>query len=140
MQEVVAKEVAEAEFDRLCDAHGVERDEASMSEEEREDFGKLKSRIVKSVQTGRLTIGNDGEVTFSPETPGISPLVFRPATGATFIAMDGRGDKPPGQNTRVQLGITELTRSAPGTIAKLRAPDLNVCAAAATWCCRTIAG
>lgn len=129
MEDVVAKEVAEAEFERLCDSHGVAHDESTMSADELDDFSKLKARIVKPIQAGRLTIGDGGEATYSPETPGVGPLTFRHATGATFIAMDGRDGKQPGQNTRLQLGITELTRSAPGTVSKLRVPDMNVCAA-----------
>lgn len=51
----IDRDTAEAEFDGICDAMGIETDEDIMAKDDREDFAKHRERIIKSIMTGVIT-------------------------------------------------------------------------------------
>jgi hypothetical protein len=55
----ISREVAEEEFARFCEAHGIETDKEEMNEKTYERFLLSKKRFLKAVMEGRLAV--DGE-------------------------------------------------------------------------------
>jgi len=120
----VAKEVAEAEFVRLCDANRIDHDTSELAEEARKDWDDLKSEIVKDIRLGTLIVGDDGKPTYTP--PGGSKgFTFYPATGATIMALESYG-KDKGISNLV-AAMAEVTRTDRGEFSKLLAKDFQAC-------------
>lgn len=116
--EVIAPEAAEAEFERICDQFRIDH---KGSEDDR-SFRESKGTVVAAIVAGTLAMDLEGKVVFRPSTPGVEPLKFREATGAVWMAMDASD----GGVTRLALAAQALTKSAPGTMAKLLARDFLV--------------
>ena len=119
----VAREVAEAEFDRMCTARRVNIDPEEMTAEEYESLLEVKQRIVRTIERGDLVVSENGDPIYTPPIPGAKPITFYRPTGATFMTMDGDD----GNQARLVRILTEMTRSAKGEISKLEAPDYVVC-------------
>lgn len=126
-EEVVAHDVAVAEFERMCKSRRVDIDESGMSADDLESFEDVKSKIVGAIKRGEITVDDDGTPTFTPPVPGAKGLTFYKATGATFMASDDAKENDKVKKTVAML--TEVTRSAKGDIAKLEAPDFKICQA-----------
>lgn len=91
---VIDYDTALDEFDRFCDAWELDNEESMMDEEEKIDFGRLKSQIIKAIRKGRLCMNEDEtlEYTISEKTrnekkQGQKLIIKRPC-GATYLAMD----------------------------------------------------
>jgi hypothetical protein len=130
MEQRVAREVAEAEFERMCQARRIDIDMTEMDEEDTASFLDLKRKIMRAMQRGDLVVNEHGDPVYTPPVPGAKPLTFYKATGATFMAMDEGKDR--GGITKVVASLTEMTRSVKGEISKLEAPDFQVCSAIAS--------
>lgn len=124
-EQKIAADVAEAEFQKLCDLRRLDIDPDGMNAEEVESFGKLKSVILKALRAGSLIVNDDGSCVYTPPVPSAKSLTFYRATGASFMAMDtvAKG-KEMGKMVAV---ITDMTRSNPGDVSKLEAPDFAFC-------------
>ena len=86
-QLLVAREVAEDEFDRMCEAMGVDLDEFDdLDDEDRKQFDQHKKRIVRAITTGLLTVDEDGLPTIHP-SKGDSAQ-WKPPTGGTLVTLD----------------------------------------------------
>jgi hypothetical protein len=119
----IAREVADAEFVRLCEAHriehDIERDEAELAE-----WTALKGSIVRDIMAGTLIVGEDGNPTYTP--PGSSKgLTFRKATGATYMALETYAGGKNMQNT--VAAMAEMTHTDKGEFSRLDAPDFQAC-------------
>lgn len=119
----VAREVAEAEFDRMCTLRRVNTDPEEMTAEEYESLLEVKAKLVRVIERGELVVNENGDPVFTPPVPGAKSITFYRPTGATFMAMDGDD----GNQSRLVRVITDMTHSAKGEIAKLEAPDYVVC-------------
>lgn len=119
----VAREVAEAEFDRMCSLRRVNIDPEDMTAEEYQSLLDVKRKVVRVIERGELVVNENGDPIFTPPVPGAKSLTFYRPTGATFMAMDGDD----GNQARLIRMITDMTRTAKGEIAKLEAPDYVVC-------------
>jgi hypothetical protein len=122
---LIAEEVAEQEFVRMCDAYRIDHDVSKMDEKELASWGDTKRVVVQALCSGALSVGEDGRATYNPrDTPNARPLRFADATGATFIALDGGGDK---HHERLCRACDQITGSAPGTTSKMRVADFRMC-------------
>lgn len=93
MNKIDAK-TAELEFDRWADAMDLDLDPAGMDDKDAAAFNKQKRRIVSAIADGALVIGSDGLATYTPQndkTPYKDPITFNERTGASLMAMDGKG-------------------------------------------------
>lgn len=116
-------DVAEAEFDRMCDAYGISRDLDAMGDEERKDFESTRKRFVRELQRGRVQLDTEGLA--AVHIAGREPIRFYRPTGAVLIEMGKLDD---GQIARLNRAMQAMTKSAPGTFAGLLVKDFNLCA------------
>ena len=123
----VAQDVAEEDFERMCASRRVSTDPEEMDADDYEGLLALKKRIVRAIMAGDLVVMDDGDPVYTPPVSGSKPIHFYKATGATFMAMDGTGRDPEGNQGRMVRALTEMTRSAKGEIAKLEVPDYTLC-------------
>ncbi len=125
MTEIVAREVAENEFNRFCDDMDIDRDLSKMDEDDTKGFNDNKELIVNAIMDGRLVLNDDSEPVYTPKRGKDSnPLTFREPTGATFMAMDR---KKSGQDVGKMIALMdEITRSAPGACSRLKGVDFKV--------------
>lgn len=131
MNDKVAKEVAEAEFDRFVKSMDLDVDPSDMSEEDKEAFQQQKDRLVGAIQSGALTINDDGEPVFTPQrTKDADTLTFHEPTGASLMAMDRK--KKSEDIGKLYAAMADMTRSHSSTFSKMRMADLKVCMAITT--------
>jgi hypothetical protein len=120
----VGKEVAEAEFERLCRLNRVEHDEAGLTSDESTSWRKIRDGIVRDIQHGTLIVNEEGRPTYTP--PGASKgLTFHAPTAATFIAFETYGAGKAASN--MIATVAELTRTDRGEIGKLHSKDWSAC-------------
>lgn len=127
-ENVVAPEMAEAEFDRFVEAMDLDLDTAFMDDEDRTAFNKQKSRILKAMINGSLIINENGEAVYAPQRSGVEKAItFHERTGASLMAMDG---KKKNHNVAMTYAVmADITREHPGTFAKLKGSDIKICEA-----------
>ena len=125
MEPIIAREVAEDEFNRFCDDMDIDRDTSKMDEDDTKGFNSQKENIIAAIMDGRLIINEESEAVFSPKRGKFdNPLIFREPTGATYMAMDR---KKSGQDVGKMLALMDdLTKSAPGTCSRLKNVDFKV--------------
>lgn len=121
----IAREVAEAEFVRLCEAHRIEHDTAEMSEDELREWTELKDQIVRDIMAGTLIVGEDGNATYTP--PGAPKgYTFHAPTGATLMALETYAG---GKNiANLVAAMADMTRTDRGEFGKMAARDVQSCA------------
>lgn len=121
----IAKEVAEAEFVRLCEASRVDHDTSELSEEELAEWNGLKEPIVRDLQVGTLIVGEDGKPTYTP--PGASKgFTFHAPTGATLMALETYAGSKGISN--LFAAMADMTRTDRGEFSKMSARDTQACA------------
>lgn len=126
----VAKEVAEAEFDRFVESMDLDLDETSMDAEDSTAFNKQKSRIIRAMQAGALVVNSDGEAAYVPQHPRSKYkelITFRERTGASLIATDGKKKNQDAAKTYAIMA--DITGLHPGVFAGLVGSDIKVCEA-----------
>jgi hypothetical protein len=125
---VVARGVAEEEFERFISGNGLSVPE-KMDAKDRRSFEESKRRIVEAIMSGSVVIDeNDGDVV-AVFTPAVSkdktPLVFREPEGHAFMAMDSES---PDHNVRKgHAFLASLTQQDKSRFSKLKARDWKVC-------------
>lgn len=123
----VAKEVAEAEFDRICSAHRIDNDTSAMDDEERKGWLELRGGIVKDIMSGAIVVAEDGTPTFTPAPGGkvVTAITFHPPTGATLLALETyAGGKNIANFMAAMADMTRLDRSEFG---KMPMRDVSSC-------------
>lgn len=120
-QAKVAKEVAEAEFARMCDANRIDTDETELDKDELKEWRAMRDPIVADICRGALTIDTEGRAVYT--TAQGKALTFRPATTATFIALETHGKGKDVSNTIAAVG--DLTGSGKGELSGLFARDFH---------------
>lgn len=123
----IALEVAEAEFERMCDSRRIDTNVAEMDDDDASSFEAIRKRVLRAIQRGELVVSENGDPVYTP--PGGKPITFYKPTGATFMAMDGKNDGP---MARTVSAMHEMTRTGRGEFSKLEAPDFQLCTALAT--------
>lgn len=115
----VDRETATAEFLRMCEDVGID---INVNGEDAEDFDKLKDKIVKAIEKGLLTIGDDGLPTYTTIKNG-DALAFTEPTGATLLSMDKVKDGHDMRKTYTVIGEITSGKFAP---AKCNMRDISV--------------
>jgi len=99
----VAPEMAEQEFDRMCDSLDIDLEVTN--DEDARSLEAQRGKVVKAITSGALTIGDDGLPTLT--TREGAALAFKMPTGATLLEAD---KAPAGQDQRrMYLLIGALT-------------------------------
>jgi hypothetical protein len=126
---VVAREVAEIEFDRFCEAMDLDVDASRMDEDDRGGLEKLRAKFVRSIMRGILTLDEEGIPTVHLQCPvgDVSKVMFPEPTGDTLLAMD-KGKQ--NQNVGKMFSMMgAMTSNPPHVFAKMKKRDLDVCTA-----------
>lgn len=125
MTEIVARDVAESEFDRFCELMDIDRDTNKMAEDDAKGFNENKEILIKAITDGRLVISEDGEPEYTPKRGDFpNPLIFKEPNGGTYAAMDRQKS---GNDVGKMLALMDaMSRSTPGTCAKLANVDFKV--------------
>jgi hypothetical protein len=127
-ENVVAPEMAEAEFDRFVEAMDLDVDTQYMDEEDRTAFDKQKRRIIKAMINGSLIINENGEAVYAPQRSNMEKAItFHERTGASLMAMDNK--KKNQDMAKTYAVMADMTSEHPGTFAKLKGTDIKVCEA-----------
>jgi hypothetical protein len=122
----IAREVAEAEFLRLCEAHRVDYDPTEMTDAELAEWNDdLKAPIVRDIMAGTLIVGEDGNPTYTP--PGASKsITFHAPTGATLMALETYAG---GKNiANLVAAMADMTHTDRGEFGRMAARDVQSCA------------
>lgn len=121
----VAREVAEQEFARLCEANRVDHDTADLTEAELAEWSELREGIVRDLERGTLIVGEDGRPTYTP--PGSAKAVtFYAPTGATLMALETYAGARNISN--LIAAMADMTRTDRGEFGKMPARDVQACA------------
>ena len=67
MKNLVAKEVAEQDFNRFAESMDLDIDPVDMDAEDKKGFEQQKDRIIAAIQSGSLVINDSGEPVFTPQ-------------------------------------------------------------------------
>jgi hypothetical protein len=131
MNNVIALEVAEQEFDRFVDSMDLDVNTAHMDADDKKDLDQLRSRIISAIQAGSLVINDNGEPVFTPQrTNDAAPITFHEPTGATLMAMDRK--KKTEDVGKLYASMGDMTKTSAATFSKMRMSDLKVCTAVTT--------
>lgn len=129
-ENVVAREVAEEEFDRFADEMDLDLDTSTMDAEDLTAFNKQKGRLVRAIERGSLVINENGEAVYTPQNPGSKhhdPITFHERTGASLMAMDGK--KKGHDVAKTYAVMADMCKVHPSTFAGLKGTDVKVCEA-----------
>ena len=121
----VAREVAEAEFIRFCDAMDVDYNTDRMTDEDAKDFNESKGLLLDALQIGVLEIDSDGMAVVYPKKGDIKQIKFNELCGADYVAMDNKKDTQSFAKMFAMMG--SITKLPPATFSKLKKFDAKVC-------------
>jgi len=130
MEIVIAREVAELEFDRFIDAMDILIDTTKLDAEDLTGYTKQKDRIVEAVCRGDLVFNEDGEAVYTPshkKSKHTDPITFHERTGASLMAMDGKKKGHDVAKTYAILG--NMCAVHPNVFAGLVGRDVKLCEA-----------
>lgn len=128
MSNTVAREVAEAEFERFVEANALLVEFDGMEKEDVDSFREQKERILRAIETGALVVSEDGEPTFTPQrTKDATPLTFHEPTGASLMAMDRKKKNEDVGKLYATMG--DMTRTDAKTFSNMKMADLKLCMA-----------
>lgn len=131
MNDKVAKEVAEEEFNRFVERMDLDVDPADMDEDDRKGFVQQKDRVIAAIQSGALVISDKGEPTYTPQrTNDAEPITFYEPTGASLMAMDRK--KKTEDIGKLYAAMGDMTKTHANVFSRMKMADLKVCMAITT--------
>lgn len=131
MTDIVAKEVAEEEFNRFVDLMDLDVDPVDMDEDDRKGFTQQKDRILSAIQSGALVVKDTGEPVFTPQrTNDADTITFYEPTGASLMAMDRK--KKTEDIGKLYAAMGDITKTHSNVFSKMKMADLKVCMAVTT--------
>lgn len=119
----VALEVAQQEFERWADVFEIDIDTAGLDDEELKAFEAFKQKFIKRIQSGALSMDEDGSLEFTPRGDDGEPLKFEEPTGAVLSARQKN-------DTDIQAARRVLATWAgvsPKRFADMKLRDFNFC-------------
>ena len=119
----VANEVAKQEFERWAEAFEIDTSTDGFDEEEVKAFDGFKSKFIKRVETGALTVDEDGVIEFSPRGDDGEPLKFDEPTGALLSARL----KTDSDIQAARRVLAAWTGAAPKRFTDMKLRDFNFC-------------
>lgn len=129
-ESVVAREVAEEEFERFGQEMDLDLDTSGMDAEDLTAFNKQRNRLVRAIERGSLVINENGEAVYTPQNPGSKhqdAITFHERTGASLMAMDGK--KKGHDVAKTYAVMADMCKVHPSTFAGLKGNDVKVCEA-----------
>jgi hypothetical protein len=129
MQKIDSK-TAEIEFDRWASEMDLDLDPSGMDDKDAAAFNKQKRRVLSAIESGALVIGPDGLATYTPQndkTPHKDPITFNERTGASLMAMDGKGKNQDVAKTYAMMA--DMCGVNPKVFASMVGVDAKVCEA-----------
>jgi len=121
----VAREVAEAEFERFCEAMDLDIDASRMDADDIKGFEEVKAVIVRAIERQHVVIDDRGQPVFTPQSGDGRAITFYEPTGATFMATDAH--KKGHDVAKMIAVLADMTRTDAKTFAKLASRDFKVC-------------
>lgn len=121
----VAKEVAEAEFERFLESMDLDADPSTMDADDAKAFDEAKRTLVRAIERGSLVVDEKGQPIYTPQLGDIGAITFYEPTGASFIAMDGK--KKDQQMAKMFAVMADMTRKPAATFSKLTMRDFKIC-------------
>jgi len=128
LEQKVASEVAENEFDQWADAMDLDLDESNMDAEDLAAYMKQKRRLIRQIEQGHLTFNDDGEAVYTPhntKTKHDKPVVFHERTGAALMASDGKKKNHHVSMMYAMMG--DMCKVHPSVFAGMAGIDAKVC-------------
>lgn len=119
----VAREVAQAEFERWADVFEIDTTTEDMSDKELEAFNAFKIKFIRRVETGVLLVDGDGTLELSPRGGDGKLLKFNEPTGAVLSAR--KINDTDFQAVRRVLAM--WTGAPPKRFADMKLRDFNFC-------------
>lgn len=123
----ISKDAAEHEFGRLVDSWELDGDTSSMDDEDRDSFEALKRRVVLAICKGRLSIEDDGTVSYellAPKVPDVPALSFRVPTGSAVLSWDKYKERQSIHKLNAFMG--EMSGQSPAVFASMDGRDLKI--------------
>lgn len=117
----IEKEVAQNEFERWASAWRIEVDESELNEEDAQSLNEQRSKIVKAIERGYLTVSEDGTELVLNTNKG--DVTFKEPTGAAYLAMDQHKNK----NMASSFGFMGAMTGTPAKYwSSVRGADLKI--------------
>lgn len=130
----VAREVAEAEFEKWVKAMGLSRklDPDKLDDEDRKDLAKNRGTILDAIEDGPLVVNEEGEFEYTPQigvgdSKDRTPVRFYEPDGACLMQMDqAKQDALVHREFKLLAAVTKRTSNY---FAKMKNRDLDICKA-----------
>lgn len=120
----VATEVAQQEFERWAQIFEISTATEGLREEDLRAFEDFKAKFVARVESGALTVDEDGTLEFCPRDDKAEALKFAEPTGAILSARQ-KSDTDIQAARRV---LAAWTGVSPTRFAEMKLRDFNFCA------------
>lgn len=119
----VANEVAQQEFFRWAESFEIDITTDGLDAEEVKAFEAFKVKFIKRVESGALTVGEDGSLEFAPRGDKGEPLKLDEPTGAVLSARL-KSDTDIQAARRV---LASWSGASPTRFAEMKLRDFNFC-------------
>lgn len=118
----VAREVALADFERMCAAYRIDLDLSDLDDEGKAEFERMREKIVRLMMRGTVVVGPDGNPTYT--VPGSAKgYTFHAPTGATLMALETH---PGGKSIANSMAaIADMTHTDKSEFAKMDLRDFR---------------
>lgn len=126
--DVVAAEVAEAEFQRFVESMDLDVERSGMDADDRSNFDAHKRVFLRAVQRGALVVNEEGEPVYTP-TAGDDrePITFHEPRGGDLMSLD---QKKAGHDVAKGYGLmAAITGNSAKRFSTMRSRDIKVCSA-----------
>ena len=129
-ENIIAPEVAEADFNRFVESMDLDLDTTDMDVEDLTAFKKQKKRVIKSIVDGNLIVNDDGEAVFTPSNKRSKydkPITFHERTGASLMAMDTKKNNH--NVAKTYAVMADMCEVSPKVFSGLAGSDIKICEA-----------
>jgi len=130
-KEKVARDAAQADFDRFIEKMDLDVEPEGMDDEDLQAFKSAERVMSRAIRKGRLVVNAEGEPIYTP-VMGASkdPIIFHEPKGSTYSAMD---QKKKGHDiSKMFASMAEMTQTSAVTFENMHGRDLKVCQAIVT--------
>ena len=125
---MVARELAEQDFDRFARIMRIDMDTTGLDENDKRGKTDDKRIFINAVIEGSLTVDAEGVPEFTPVDSDSTDLIRWPrAKGAAYAAMDKKKETAP--MSKMFSSMAAITRTSEPTFVNMNMSDLKVCMA-----------
>jgi hypothetical protein len=131
MAELIAAEVAEAEFDRWAEAMDLKRklEHPAMNAESKEGLAVQRRVLLDAIMQGNLAVDDLGQFVFRPQIGDQSPITFFEPDGACLMAVDQIAKQGHREVAKGFAILAAMTKQNAPRFAKMKVRDYTVCEA-----------